>query len=155
MDTETEYTVQQEAGGLSQPGRWGAGPNLISLLRKIQYVCQALDLTVKAIHIPGDKNVIADSLSRLAIAGDYEIRTQNLRKVEAALEAVPDVDAFANTRNKKRPIWNGQGSSWCTDGLAADWREGVIFAHPPVPLIMPCLSKAHTERARVVLFLPA
>ncbi|KAH7824068.1 uncharacterized protein MONOS_1695 [Monocercomonoides exilis] len=151
----TNIELQRALGLVFNINRWGAGPNLISPLRKIQYVCQALDLTVKAIHIPGDKNVIADSLSRLAIAGDYEIRTQNLREAEAVLEAVPNVDAFANIRNKKRPIWYGPGSPWCTDGLAADWREGVILAHPPVPLIMPCLKKAQTERARVVLFLPA
>ncbi|KAH7832713.1 uncharacterized protein MONOS_13045 [Monocercomonoides exilis] len=94
-------------------------------------------LTVNAIDIPGERNIKADTLFRTAAAGDHEIT------------------ARAQSKAQRCVIWYGPGSTWCTDGLAADWGRCVVLLHPPIPHIIPFLKKAKAERTRAIILLPS
>ncbi|KAH7827055.1 putative reverse transcriptase [Monocercomonoides exilis] len=134
--------------------RWGAGPNLRILLKKIWNQTQALKVVVKAQHIPGERNVRADGLSRLAKGGDYEVEQEALEEITNQLQMHITLDAFATKENTKSTRWCGPGSNLSQDGLQISWRNETVLAHPPVPLIPAVIRKAAMEKARVLLLLP-
>ncbi|KAH7820386.1 uncharacterized protein MONOS_6257 [Monocercomonoides exilis] len=134
--------------------RWGAGPNLRNLLKKIWNQIQALKVVVKAQHIPGERNVRADGLSRLAKGGDYEVEQEALEEITNQLQMRITLDAFAAKENIKSTRWCRSGSNLSQDGLQISWRNETVLAHPPVPLIPAVIQKAAMEKARVLLLLP-
>ncbi|KAH7823075.1 putative Reverse transcriptase (RNA-dependent DNA polymerase) [Monocercomonoides exilis] len=82
--------------------RWGAGPNLRTLLKKIWNQTHALKVVVKAQHIPGERNVRADGLSRLAKGGDYEVGQEALEEITNQLQMHITLDAFATKTQNQR-----------------------------------------------------
>ncbi|KAH7818831.1 uncharacterized protein MONOS_13658 [Monocercomonoides exilis] len=81
--------------------RWGAGPNLRTLLKRIWNQTQVLKVVVKAQHIPGERNVRADGLSRLAVGGDNKVEQEALEEITNQLQMHITLDAFATKKKLK------------------------------------------------------
>jgi hypothetical protein len=89
-------------------------------------------------HIPGKSNQVADSLSRLAMSGDYQIRREILVDALQQLKMRPSVDVFANRRNRQcKRFYSLMPDSWSIgqDGLSKSWIGEIPLLHPPIPLI--------------------
>ncbi|KAH7817038.1 uncharacterized protein MONOS_10876 [Monocercomonoides exilis] len=110
---------------------------------------------LRAINLPGAKNLTVDALSRLQRAGDYEITDEVLRELEHRLDLTIEQDAFASATNRKTMTWFGPGSPELEDGLQAGWKGAVTLVHLTIPLILPCFMKIREEQARAVILLPA
>jgi hypothetical protein len=81
--------------------RQNAGTNLLKLTRAIFSILLRADIRLSPKHIPGVQNTLADSLSRLDRAGDYELKQEFYQKGLQTLGLYPTVDCFANKNNTK------------------------------------------------------
>ncbi|KAH7820855.1 putative Reverse transcriptase (RNA-dependent DNA polymerase) [Monocercomonoides exilis] len=154
---ESEPTKEIESNNttaVNNLNQRGAGPNLRTLLKKIWNQIQVLKVVVKAQHIPGERNVRADGLSRLAKGGDYEVEKEELEEITNQLQMHITLDAFATKENTKSTRWCRPGSNLSQDGLHIFWRNETVLAHPLISLIPAVIRKAMTEDAKVILLLP-
>ncbi|KAH7818413.1 uncharacterized protein MONOS_8785 [Monocercomonoides exilis] len=146
-----EAIVQfQRTNGSISFSEWNARKRLQPVLRKLWRLKQDLGIELRASHVPGVLNTRADALSRLERAGDYEVQDEECEKIMTKLNIAPTLDAFAAQLNRKVGRWCGVGSQLAEDGLMFPWKNEVVLAHPPIPLVIPTIQKARQERAQVI-----
>jgi hypothetical protein len=110
-------------------------------------------------HIPGEENVKADSLSRLIKSGDYSLRRGVLAEAERRLEVQANVDLFAYSMNKQKPLYctpKRDRNALARDAMSLrNWSElGVCLVHPPIPMIVRSLEKIRQDRAMAIVIAP-
>jgi hypothetical protein len=141
--------------------RQSACISLLKITRAIFSVLTRADIRVKAVHIPGISNTLADGLSRLDLAGDYELTMEAYTRGIRALGVTPTVDCFATSANRKCPRFfapsfnaNATGAA-AINGLDQPWSSEVLpYCHPPIALIPRVLQKIKDENCAVVMVLP-
>ena len=120
--------------------------------------CLEHDIMIRACHIPGKFNILADCLSRL----------DRLLKTELALDRsvvksifqmlnCPNVDLFAIQFNHKLPLYVSpvlDNHALATDTLLMDWNCLHAYAFPPTILILSVPAKIRQTRCRTVLIAP-
>ena len=119
--------------------------------------CRERNIHLRATHLPGELNSVADYLSR-AFQGHSEWSL--LPSVTALIFqklGTPEVDLFASPLNHKLPQFctriPTQGA-WTTDALSSDWSYLEGYAFPPFALVNRTLIKAESEGCRLVLVAP-
>jgi hypothetical protein len=80
--------------------RKAASKSLAPSLQKLLVYAQNQGITLQALHIPGVKNKITDSLSRLETAGDYKIQRKFFNRMIRKFNFLPTIDLFANISNR-------------------------------------------------------
>jgi hypothetical protein len=137
--------------------RKAAARNLYHPLRQLFNLCDANDIAISAEHVKGEKNGVADSLSRLSRSGDYSLKPGIFGSICKNLHVDPDVDVFATSKNTQLPMYISPlhtDDAPVRDALSVPWDEMLPLVHPPIPLIGKCLRKILTENATAVLVLP-
>jgi ribonuclease HI len=137
--------------------RKAASRNLYPALRHLLNVSNRLGLHLSVEHIAGEKNTVADSLSRLSRSGDYSLKRGVFQEMCEKLQVNPSVDLFSTAENAQlpqfvSPFWKDQVS--VRDALSIPWVGGMPYLHPPIPLISRCLRKVLHENVPAVLVLP-
>ncbi|KAA6374991.1 MAG: hypothetical protein EZS28_029482, partial [Streblomastix strix] len=112
---------------------------------------------VKFRHIPGINNMEADSLSRLAVSGDYSVDKQTLQQVLEEWGIQITVDCFATRRNTKHHRYfsiesDGLAENW--DGMEQPWECETPLLHCPISLIPAVIRKVELEKVKGVLIAP-
>ena len=115
-------------------------------------------VTLKARHIPGWLNVVADKLSRLG---------QTIQTEWSLLPAVfktlcnrwhqPQIDLFATRFNNKLPQFVSpvpDAMATAVDALSLSWEELDAYAFPPTAILGKVVEKLQTPHARESLSLP-
>ena len=146
-NTTTYFNINRRASCLS----------LRPAMRRLLGLTEALDVRLRAEHVPGVENVIADSLSRLSPSGDYGLRPGVLASVLQRLETGIEVDWFANSSNKQHPLYcslSKDRHALAQDALMQTWSSRRGLVHPPLPLLVRCLVKIKQERAAAVIIVP-
>jgi hypothetical protein len=121
-------------------------------LRKIRLRC---------VHIPGEQNGTADSLSRLSRSGDYSLKSGVLQQIERALGVRAEVDLFATAQNAKcrryatveAVIPDGE-TIVARDAMTIRWNSWITLAHPPIAMLPRVLEKIRLDRATTILVCP-
>ncbi|KAA6391854.1 MAG: hypothetical protein EZS28_012619 [Streblomastix strix] len=85
--------------------RKAAASTLAQTVRKILKEVQKMGIVLNANHVKGIDNRKADALSRLELAGDYEIRIKYLNIVLLSQDPKLEADMFATKYNKKCAIY--------------------------------------------------
>ncbi|KAA6360878.1 MAG: hypothetical protein EZS28_043595 [Streblomastix strix] len=80
--------------------RGAAAVPLAKLTDRILQEAEALKIQISAGHVPGKKNTVAVSISRLETSGDYMINPEILAEALDQLQVRPSIDVFANRRNR-------------------------------------------------------
>ncbi|KAA6358094.1 MAG: hypothetical protein EZS28_046379, partial [Streblomastix strix] len=97
----------------------------------------------------GINNRKADALSRLELAGDYEIRIKYLNIVLQSQDLELEADMFATKYNKKCPIYYAPTSDEVAarvGDLQADWNNKSILINPPLTLMRKIVRKLLTVK---------
>jgi hypothetical protein len=120
--------------------------------------CHAEGVSLSAVHIPGDDNLIADSLSRgrSIMPTEWSLDPEVARQVFAVF-GEPLVDLFATRKNKILPVYCTRGNdpeAFAQDALSFEWTGLTAYAFPPIPLIHRVLSKILKEECLVILIAP-
>ena len=107
--------------------------------------CTRRQVTLKARHIPGRLNMIADKLSRQG----QTIQTEwfLLPEVFQAIRnrwLQPQVDLFATRFNNKLPQFVSpvpDSQAWAVDALSLSWEDLDPYAFPPVTILGKMVEK--------------
>jgi hypothetical protein len=123
--------------------------------------CRCEGILLKAKHIPGSRNVLADRLSRRNQVQPHEwsldqtIFNRILKVLHPNL--VPTVDLFAMKENKKLPNYASpipDGNALAVDALSISWRGMVAYAFPPTPLVLRVIEKVKFDQCELLLIAP-
>ena len=119
--------------------------SLCALLWRILTWCHSRGIVLRARHIPGRLNVIADKLSRhnQVIQTEWSLDPQVFSQLCSKWD-LPRVDLFATSFNHKLPRFVSpvpDQKAWAVDALSLSWENLDVYAFPPVSLLNQVVSK--------------
>ena len=133
--------------------------SLCALLWRILSWCTRKLVTLKARHIPGQLNVIADKLSRLSqtIQTEWSLHPEVFQAMCSRWHQ-PQVDLFATRFNNKlsqfvSPVPHPQ--AWAVDALSLSWENLDPYAFPPPAILGKVVEKLQDYPCnRIILISP-
>ena len=134
-----------------------ASLTLDKLACELTHWCDARLASLRAIHVPGLQNSGADLLSR----GGYRYADWSLHPAVArgiwTRFGRPQVDLFASEENAKcSRFFSMKGASPLgLDALAHSWPDELLYAFPPLNLILPTLERIRLHGLSLLLVAPA
>ena len=115
------------------------------------------EITLRAEHIPGRLNVIADAESRAKPdAADWKLDSEVFKVLNHSFGPFT-VDLFANRNNTQLERFYSYLPDPLAeqyDALVQPWREENAYAFPPFNLISKCLRKISLEGATLLTICP-
>ena len=113
-------------------------------------------VSLRAAHIPGKRNVLADDLSRgrkgvklTEWSLDQEIVSHIFQRF-----TTPNLDLFATRENRKLQVFCSpypDPQAWATDALSVDWKNIYAYAFPPPIIIPQVLKKVRLQPCTLIL----
>ena len=118
---------------------------MCSLLWKIMTSCHHYKITLKARHIPGCLNVMANLLSKSnqVQSTEWSLHPQVFKQI-CHKWFTPHVDLFATRLNHKVPPYVSpvpDQNSWDIDALNINWSGLTAYAYPPMALLHSVIQK--------------
>ena len=135
-----------------------SGP-LCALLWRILIWCSQRQVTLKARHIPGRLNVIADKLSRLGqtIQTEWSLLPEVFQKLCSKWHR-PLIDLFATRFNHKLPQFVSpvpDTLAVAVDALTLPWEDLDAYAFPPTAILGKVVEKLqNSPYKRLILIAP-
>lgn len=126
---------------------------------RILHWCHLFGIQLKAAHIPGKRNVIADQLSRgrqIPKMTEWSLNQEIVQQIFRAFPT-PNIDLFATRENRKLTVFSSpflDPLAWGCDALAVDWTGMFAYAFPPPILIPNVLRKLEQESCVLLLIAP-
>ena len=133
--------------------------SLCALLWRIRSWCTRQQVTLRARHIPGRLNVIADKLSRLGqtIQTEWSLHPEVFQAVCSRWHQ-PQVDLFATRFNNKLPQFVSpvpDPQAWAVDALSLSWEYLDPYAFPPAAILGKVVEKLQDYPCnRIILIAP-
>ena len=129
---------------INKEGGMRSGP-LCALLWRILTWCSQRQVTLKARHIPGRLNVIADKLSRLGqtIQTEWSLLSEVFHQMCNQWHW-PQIDLFATRFNHKLPQFVSpvpDSLAVAVDALTLPWEELDAYAFPPTAILGKVVEK--------------
>ena len=133
--------------------------SLRALLWRILSWCTRKQVTLKARHIPGRLNVIADELSRLGqtIQTEWSLHPEVFQAI-CCWWHQPQVDLFATRFKNKLPQFMSpvpDPQAWAVDALSLSWENLDPYAFPPAAIWGKVVEKLQDYPCnRIILIVP-
>ena len=150
---------QHHCGLLHQQEGGMRSGSLCALLWRLMLWCNQRQIVLRARHIPGHLNVIADKLSRLnqVIQMEWSLLPEVFAQICRRWHR-PSVDLLATRFNHKLPRFVSpvpDQSAWEVDALSLPWEDLDAYAFPPTTLLHQVVTKLldHGFR-RLILIAP-
>lgn len=151
-DNTTVVAYINHQGGTRSPSLWEETWLLFS-------EAHSRDLVLRARHIPGHLNVIADQLSRAGqiLPTEWSLH-QDVAQDLFARWGQPNLDLFATRYNRKCLVFVSpvpDPLALETDALSMDWEGLSAYAYPPHQILLRVLRKLQETRSfRLILVAP-
>ncbi|XP_062386517.1 uncharacterized protein LOC134075064 [Sardina pilchardus] len=130
---------------------------LLKLSRSLLLWSQEHLQSVRATHVPGSLNQGADLLSRGGpLVREWRLHPKVVSQIWDRFGRA-DVDLFASKENTHCPLFFSMRDSSAplgVDALAHSWPTGLLYAFPPVELIMPTLERVRQDKLSLILVAP-
>ena len=151
-DNSTVVSYINRQGGTKSPA-------LCMLTWRLLHWCRLWGVQLHAAHIPGERNVIADQLSRGRQIPKMTEWSLNQGVVQQIFHifSTPNIDLFATRENRKLTVFCSpfpDPLAWACDALAVDWIGMFAYAFPPPILIPKVLKKVEQETCVLRLIAP-
>lgn len=115
------------------------------------------NVQLKAAHVAGHLNVLADNLSRVRIrATEWSLNDQMVQKIFLNW-GQPMIDLFASVDNRKVQIfcsWENHSQAYAVDSLTIPWQNMFGYAYPPLCLIPRVLHHMSQCNCQIILIAP-
>ena len=134
-------------------------PTLLRLTVELLLWLEAQNIIVRARHIPGCLNVIADHLSRpnQPISTEWSLHAEIVKRI-FGLWGTPEVDMFATVSNSHLPRFMSpiqEPRAIAVDALSQDWQGRSMYMFPPFHLLNKVIQKLlSTQASDVILVAP-
>ena len=151
-DNSTVVSYINEQGGTQSH-------TLLCLVVKLFMWLQAQNIVVRARHIPGCLNVIADHLSRpnQPISTEWSLHPEIVSRI-FGVWGTTVADMFATVSNSHLPQFMSpisQPRALAVDALSQDWQGRSMYMFPLFPLLSKVIQKLRsTQEAEVILIAP-
>ena len=131
---------------------------MCALLWKIMTWCHRYHITLKARHIPGCLNVMADLLSRSnqVQSTEWSLHPQVFKQI-CQKWFTPHVDLFATHLNHKFPLHMSpipDPNAWDIDALNINWMGLTVYAFSPTALIHRVIQKIRQCHFLIIVIAP-
>ena len=131
---------------------------MCALLWKIMTWCHHYHITLKARHIPGCLNVMADLLSRSnqVQSTEWSLHPQVFKQI-CQKWFTPHVDLFATHLNHKLPLYVSpvpDPKAWDIDALNIKWTSLTAYAYPPTALLHRVIQKIRQCYCLIIVVAP-
>lgn len=147
-NTATVYHINHQGGTRSA--------ELLRAARRLLLWAAPRLSSLRAVYLPGFRNQFADSLSRqLCPPGEWRLHPEVVEMIWARF-GVADVDLFASRATTHCPLWFSlaESGSLGQDALAHPWPHTLLYAFPPLPLILSTLQRILRDGHQVLLVAP-
>ena len=129
---------------INKEGGMKSGP-LCALLWRILTWCTRKQVTLRARHIPGHLNVVADKLSRLGqtIQTEWSLLPEVFQAICSRWHR-PQIDLFATRFNNKLPLFVSpipDPLATAVDALSLPWYDLDAYAFPPTAILSNVVEK--------------
>ena len=126
--------------------------SLCALLWRLLSWCNLREICLRASHIPGRLNVIADKLPRhrQVIQTEWSLHPDVFAQICHRWH-LPKVDLFATRYNCKLPQFVSpvpDPKAWAVDALSLSSENLDLYAFPPIPLLTNVLTKALSHQCK-------
>ena len=144
LEQHSPYSYRQHYSGCQH--KQGVGMKsfpLCALLWRILTWCSREHAILKAQHVPGRLNVIADKLSSLGKTIQWSL-LQEIFQAKCSRWHQPQVDLFSIRFNNKLPKFVSlvpHPLAWAVDALSLLWEDLDPYAFPPVAILGKVLEK--------------
>ena len=131
---------------------------MCALQWKIMTWCHHYHITLKARHIPGCLNVMADLLSRLnqVQSTEWSLHLQVFKQI-CQKWFTPHVDLFATHLNHKLPLYVSpvpDPKAWDIDALNLNWMGLTAYAYTPTALLHRVIQKFRQCHYLIIVIAP-
>ena len=131
---------------------------MCAVLWRIMSWCHRFKISLRARHIPGCLNVIADSLFRSTQiqSTEWSLHPQVFKRI-CTKWFTPQVDLFATRLNHKLPLYVSpvpDQNAWNIDALNISWSSLVAYAYPPTALLPKVIQKVRQYNCLLILIAP-
>ena len=131
---------------------------MCALLWKIMTWCHRYHITLKARHIPGCLNVMADLLSRSnqVQSTEWSLHLQVFKQI-CQKWFTPHVDLFATHLNHILPLYVSpvpDPNAWDIDALNLNWTGLTACAYPPTALLHRVIQKIRQWHCLIIVIAP-
>ena len=129
---------------------------LDGLAQELTLWCDSRLKSIRASHVAGLRNSGADLLSRgRYFYGDWSLHPGVARQIFSRY-GHPSVDLFASEKNAKcSQFFSIQGTApMGLEAFAHDWPRELLYAFPPLQLILPVLEQVRLQGLSVLLVAP-
>ena len=112
---------------------------------------------MKAAHIIGSMNILADDLSRVKIRPTEWTLNNSVTQTLFQVLGTPMIDLFASEANRKVEMfcsWIPSQIAWAIDALSVPWQNMDAYAFPPISLIPKVLQHMKKFRCQLILIAP-
>ena len=134
-------------------------PTLLRLTVDLFLWLEAQNIIVRARHIPGCLNVLADHLSRpnQPMPTEWSLHPEIVERI-FRVWGTPEINMFATPSNSHLPRFMSpipKPRALAVDALSQDWQGRSMYMFPPFPLLSKVIQKLRsTQAAEVVLVAP-
>jgi ribonuclease HI len=134
-------------------------PTLLTYTQELLLWLASHEVTLRARHIPGRFNVIADRLSRRhqVIHTEWQLHAIVLHRVFSQW-GIPQTDMFATVHNAQLPQFVSpipDPRALAVDALSLSWENRWMYMFPPFPVLTLVMQKLlATQAAEVILIAP-
>jgi hypothetical protein len=113
---------------------------------------------IRARHIPGVRNVLADALSRpnRVIGTEWSLCPFVFRQI-CRVFGTPMIDLFATSKNHKLPLFFSplpESTALDTDAMSQSWEGMYAYAYPPTGFVGEVLHKIARSQCEILLVAP-
>ncbi|KAA6375630.1 MAG: hypothetical protein EZS28_028845 [Streblomastix strix] len=115
------------------------------------------EILIQITHLPGVKNEITDSLSRLSRAGDNKLKEKIFQRTCLNIYQNPTIDLFSQYFNNLHPIFTsttGVHGEITVDALNQTWTKEFLWIHPPIPLPPAILKNVREKQIEAMVLAP-
>ena len=148
-DNSTVVSYLNHRGGTRSPAL-----NLLA----VEFLSWAMNknIQIRARHIPGQLNVLADALSRkgMVIKTEWALDQQEFNRLVAIADFQPTVDLFAchcNTKLEKFVSPIPDKRAMAVDAFSLSWVGMKAYAFPPTQILDRVVAKLLQDRPRMIL----